>query len=437
MNTKPETNDKFSSYANTQRTLIADSGQTSRAVIASQLSSMGILTSRMLLASTFDEAAEQIRSQKPKIVIADYDLGKGQGLELLQRLRQEWPDAKDLIFILVTGNSSQSAVARAAEEDVDAFLLKPFTSEVLRNTILRAALTKINPPRYLQLIDEGKKKLHENNLEEALKIFEEASKEDAQPSLALAYIGQVKLLENVFDEAEGKFSDGLGFNKIHYRCLVGLYETFMSQKRHAEAYEIIKRVSQYFPANPQRLTAVLRLAIINKSYEDVEKYYRIFTEIETRNEEMVRYICAALVVCGKHYLATRLKSRAIELFQKAAATSGGRPKIMREIVLALLEFGSARDASEFLKKVPPETRTSPDYIVSDIAVRDGLDIDPLVLDQARRLIQGGLHDAILYKVAIRRSFAAKHADAAENLLLDAEKRFPESSSLWAELKSLK
>lgn len=420
----------FEQFISDKKILIADASGGARASIAGVITSLGAKMAQITLCQSFAEAEAEIERNAPSLVIADYDFGKRCGLDLLQRQRAARPHLKESVFILVTGNTSQSAVAKAAEEDVDTYVIKPFTAGVLKASIVRAVLTRIDPPEYLQVIERGKKELAEGKIEDASKTFEFSKTLDSAPSLACFYSGQVQDIQKSLDVAEGSYSRGLEYNKIHYKCLVGLYENYMSRKRHSEAYDVIKKISHYFPANPQRLTAVLRLAIITGSYEDVERYYRIFTNIDERNEEMVKYICAALVVCGKYYLQQNFGSRAVELFQKAAITASGRTKILREIITALLDSGLAKQADEFLRRFPPESHSTPDYQAMNFLVMDQTSPRSRVIEKGRELLSKDIHDPVVYRVLIQRSLEAGLTHAVEDLVRQAVQRFPEQKTLF-------
>lgn len=427
----------FEHYIKDKKVLIADSSATARAAMARVLNEMGVKSTQILLASDFASADQAIETAKPAFIITDYDFGKRCGLELLQRQRTAKPFLKESIFVLVTGNSSQSAVARAAEEDVDTFILKPFTGEVFKASILKAVMLKIDPPEYLKVIERGKSELGAGKLDEALKTFEYSKSLDAAPALSCYYVGQTNEVKSAPDPARGSFEKGLSYNKIHYKCLVGLFENHMSKKLHTEAYEVIKRISQYFPANPQRMTTVLRLAIMTKSYEDVERYYRIFSNIDERNEEMIRYVCAALVVCGKYYLHQNFNSRALELFQKAAITASGRTKILREIISALLEFNLTTQAEEYLKRFPPDSQSQVDYLSMQYLVADRTNPRSIVIDKGRELIGKNMHDPAIYKVLIRRSAEAGLEHAVGDLVQAAAQKFPDQKEAFESLAKAK
>jgi CheY-like chemotaxis protein len=422
----------FKAYAGQQRIVVADASSVSRVAISSTLSSLGALTSNISLANTFAEAEKMIASEKPRIVIADYDIGKQRGLDLLQKQRAQQPESKDCLFILVTGNTSQTAVARAAEEDVDTYILKPFSLETLKMNVLKAAILKLKPSPYLKVIEAGKELLTAGKIDEALVQFETAKKLNPTPALACFYIGQAQLMKKAVEAAEGSYNTGLIYNKIHYKCLVGLFDVFMSRNMHKEAYEVIRKISHYFPANPTRMTQVLRLAILTKSYDDVEKYYQIFTTLDDRNEEMIKYICAALVVCGKHYLHKRLGSRARQLFAKAITTASGRTRVLRDVILSLLEFDRIEDANEFLKKFPMDTHSGTDYLTMKLLLLDRSEAGALALNEAKELIKNGIEDPLIYRVLIRRHSESGSSSGAEEYFNAAQKKFPEYKEQFSE-----
>lgn len=425
----------FQKYISTRKILIADPGAAARSGLFKVFQELGAKSNQITLVNSFKQAQEQMEQVKPHIVVAEYDLERRCGLDLLQTQRQNQPEtSKDTLFIVATSNTSQSAVARAAEEDIDAYILKPFTVEVVRKTIMKAALAKIKPPEYVQKIEAGKKLLAAEDLDGAEALFKEAYELDPAPALACFYIGQVKQLREIRAQAKGSYSKGLEFNKIHYKCLVGLYELMVEQKEFADAYEVVKKVSQYFPANPKRLAEVLRLAIVNGKYEDVEKYYAIFCNIDDRDETLIKYICAALVVCGRFYLGSKHKTRALELFQKAAATSAGRTKILKEIVQALLDFDLGKEAGQFLQKFPPETQSSDDYLLLQFRVLNAQGNKSQIIERGRDLINRGVSDEHLYYIMLERSIEAKLMGAVETLYYHAIEKFPHRKADFEKLK---
>jgi CheY-like chemotaxis protein len=414
----------FQKFIATRKILIADESSSARSGVFAIFSKLGVKPFQISLASSLPDAEAEIIKSKPDIVIAEFNFGKHCGLDLLQRQRANNPDVKKSIFLLLTSNSSQSAVARAAEEDCDAFILKPFTPEVFRNTLIRAALLKANPPEYFTCIEAGKAKIALKDFEGAEVEFKKAEKMDPQPALACYYLGQLKLLKKIMDGAQDFYEQGLGYNKIHYKCLVGLYELLMEMKMYKEAYDVVKKVSQYFPANPKRLAEVLRLAIINQSYDDVEKYYSIFCNIDERNDMLVNYICAALVVCGKYYIRSGNRARALELFQKTVATGAGRTKFLREIIQTLVESKLATEADQILKRYPPELQKDSEYLLLNFQVQNLTLAPQLVLSRGRELMAQGIESERFYEIMLERSLEVKNERMMETVLAGCVKKYP-------------
>lgn len=417
----------FKKFIEPKKVLIADPGAASRSGIFKVLRDLGAKTNNLILANTFHQAETVISSEKPHIVVAEYELGKRCGLELLQTQREQRPDeTKECIFIIITGNTSQTAVARSAEEDIDAYIIKPYTADSVRKLLIRTAISKIRPSEYYQFIEAGKKLIIEGKLKEAEDQFIKATKSDPAPALACYYIGQVKYMEKILEQAKGSYQKGLEFNKIHYKCMVGFYDLLMVQQEYDKAYDIVKKISQYFPANPKRLAEVLRLAIINGKFEDIEKYYSIFSNIDERDEILIKYVCAALVVCAKYYLNTKVAhTRSLELLRKAAVTGQGRVNILKEIILTLLEYNLVKDAKEFLKRFPVDTLNSPEFLICEFLISNKDGTTPsLIVEKGRALLAQSVLDERLHTVMIERSIESNLIDAAEGLIRDAAKKFP-------------
>jgi CheY-like chemotaxis protein len=389
------TQEALRQYLQEKRVLVVDTQPVARSVLFKLMRDLGSPPQQLILASGYDAAEAHIREQKPHVVLAEYELGSRSGLDLLREQREAAPEAtRQSLFILVTGNTSQSAVARALEEEVDAFILKPFTPSVVRNTIMNASLLKVSPPAYQLKIDAAKAEIAGGRLDEAVKLLEEARTLGPQPALACYYLAQIEQFRRLLDRAEGRYEEGLRFNHIHYKCMVGLYELQMQQGRHEEAYRIVQRISRYFPANPKRLAEVIRLAVLTGKFADIEQYYRVFTSLDLRNPELVRYTVAGLVVCAKHYLSTgTAHARAIELFERAVVNTDNRTRLLATSVIpTLLDFGLVGEAESFLTRFPPEDCFSDEFMASRFLIIAARGIDNVAFAQGRALLMKGYED---------------------------------------------
>lgn len=423
---KAQPADVLKKYLETKTVLIADSGASSRAGLFSIMKDLGAKPNNIHMVNHFEQAESFIIEKKPHVILADFDLGNRCGLDLFRSQKEQRPkEVKDCLFVIATGNGSQSAVARACEEDIDAFILKPFNVIQVRSILIKAAAQKLQPSEYHQVIEQAKSFIEKMNLDEAEALLKKAKSMDSSPTTACYYLGQVQYLRKVIDAAKGEYNQGLSFNKIHYRCLVGLYDLLMTQNDHRAAYEVVKKISQYFPANPKRLAEVLKLAIQTQQYEDIERYYALFTSLDQRDETLIRYVCAALIICSKHYISANIgHGRAIELLKKTAITAGNRTKILREIVLTLTDNGLGKDAEYFLSRFPPEYHLTDEFSVLSFLVSQTNPAHAPTPELGKKILLRGVIDDRLYKCMIEGYLRKNQLESAQDMAIDAGNKIP-------------
>jgi CheY-like chemotaxis protein len=356
-------------YLAAHAVLVVDKNSSSRSRLLKVMVDLGTKRNMVFTAGTMQEADEIMRSQKLGLVISDYEVGGGSGFDLFKIVREKFAENKDLCLILVTSNISQSAVAKAAEEDVDSFIIKPYTMQSIQENLVSTISSKIKPSPYIVKIEQGKKLLSEGLYVDAQKIFEAALTMHPKPSLAMFYLGQAQYLQSEKEQAKVKYNKGLGFNSIHFKCLIGLYDLFMKDNKYDEAYQILKKIVKYFPANPDRLSQIIRLAIITKNYEDMESFYEIFTQLDERNAQMVNYVGAGMYVSGKWYLQSGKPGPALAIFEKIAVSCSEFPKFLRAVITSLIEFDQGAKADKFLSRFHSGIMDHEDYLVSDFLVR--------------------------------------------------------------------
>ncbi len=426
MSFESSSSDQFRGFIRDKSLLIVDTSPRVLDYMSSLFRSMGALEKNISLASDFLSAKRETERQKPHVVISDYDLDSKCGLGLIHVQRKQYEaNTNSTLFILITGNSSQMAIAKAAEEEVDAYVLKPFTGGILRDTILKAAAAKTSPTEFEKKIDQGKALLHEEKLDEAYKTFDDARALHNAPALAYFYLAQVEIARNQPDKAQEKYLQGLRCNRIHYKCMTGLAEVLTERKLHADAYAVIKRLSHYFPPTPQRLTAMLKLAILTHNYEDVERCHRIFLTLEDKTDELIKYICAALVICGKYYIQKNIKSRSLDLFQRAAKIAGSGTRVLREVLMILLDLKLDQEARDFLKMFPVAARNSNDYLTVSYLVEDRFSKGPEMIVKGQELIDRGINDPTIYRILVQRALEGGLKPVAEEYVRVATEKWPE------------
>lgn len=81
------------------------------------------------------EALDFLRSygETPHLVIADWNMPRMTGIELLTEVRTA---GLDIAFLLLTGRADRESVIEAKQQGVSAYLKKPFSAEQLRTKLI-------------------------------------------------------------------------------------------------------------------------------------------------------------------------------------------------------------------------------------------------------------------------------------------------------------
>ena len=414
-------------YLSTSPILILDSTSTARVTLASHLVKLGAQRNNMALVGSLDEARASVAKHKHKIIFSDYMIGKHSGIDFIQEQKARFAaeNIKDSLCILLTANAAQSTAARAAEEDVDHFVIKPYRVDLLKKVLFESIQIRLSPSPYLKLIEQGKQLLDQNNNDLAETIFIGALEKDPKPTLALYYLAQAQERKNKLIEAEQSYRQALGLNMIHYKCLSGLHELLRGQKRHIESYDTVKRIVNYFPANSTRLANVLRTAIVIDRFDDMEWYYKIFLNTDERSDELTRYMCSALVITGKHYLNQKTKVKALELFESAAVSAAGRTKFILYIVETLVDFEMPSEATRFLSRLVTIDHASPDCLAAEFLISTLTKplVDAVYL--GRKAIRAGVQIPSVHKKLISLSVTGGYLDSAQELSKEACALWPD------------
>lgn len=403
--------------------LIVDKSSASRRRLVKTFVDFGAKRNQLHSVGHADEAKEVINEIKPKLVISDYHLNGGSGFDLFRMYKEKYPEVES-IHILITSNISQAAVAKAAEEDVDAFIIKPYNVSSLEKNLISTVYAKLSPSEYILVIEEGKKELYQEKYEEALVLFEKAISLNPKPSLAYFYHGQAKYFLSLNKEATTDYKTGLSFNHIHYKCQVGLYEIFVKEEKFKEAYEVVRNIARYFPANPNRLAEVIRLSIMTKNYEDINDYYQIFCELEERTENIINHICSGMYVLGKYYFLENEFDKGKEVFEKIAISCQGMTKFLRATISLLIEYGHKEEARLIFKRFPAGTLGKEDHQISSYLVLENETSNAEKINLALNLVNANIHDPQVYKSLLRAMKEEKYEDKIEEFYTFASSKWP-------------
>ena len=112
--------------------LVVDDQQTMRSLVRTGLQELGF---RDIKEAPDGEAGlRAMLTNKVHLVISDYNMPKLDGLGLLRAIRAHPPIQKTAV-IMLTGRADRDLVQRAVQFGVNNYLVKPFTTQTLKDKI--------------------------------------------------------------------------------------------------------------------------------------------------------------------------------------------------------------------------------------------------------------------------------------------------------------
>lgn len=331
------------SFYSQVKVLIADSTIGSRVAIRQSLMELGVSANRIQCVKTLAEAKSAMLESSPSLVIADYKLSDGLSTELLKMNIK-------ILFLLLSSNNSKAAIGKAVEEEVDSFLFKPYCLNDFKSAIESLAKKWKNPDPFEEHLAEGSKLLDSGLIDEAEARFICARDNPKTRTRACAYLGQIEKIRQNYPSAERSFEEGLKNNQTHFRCLLGLHETYYQQQRYEDAYRVLKELVTHFPESPERLVSAVNLAVRTEEVKDIETYYNVFNLLTQQTEESIRYLCSALSVVGHYYLKRKNMVQAMLSFERALVVSRKDEKYVNYIRQKMSDLGLEKELDRLLTK---------------------------------------------------------------------------------------
>ena len=416
---------QFSSSLKDLRFLIADPSS-SRKSFRALLSLFRVKPHQIDVVDNYQHAVDLLKKNRANVIFADYSLGGNNCFELIQMQQDLVPPEQIRGFFLATSQDSNSMVSSAADESVDAILVKPFTFGIIKEKFVEILTQKIQPSPYVKAIEQGRGLLKAEKYEDAIQIFINAQGLDKAPALACACAGEVLQKLKRHPEAVANFQQGLSHNETHFRCLLGMVTSLMELQEFERAYAVGRTLIEHHTVPMKRIPELIRLSILNKKFEDVVDFYETTNSMNEVDANLSASLSAGLVICGMHFLRRADNANAISAFRKAEVACKQDPKILKRILQALVTAGLEAEMKAFLSRVPPEVQDSPEIRLAELAFLERSDSPHRTLETALRLIKENLKDEKLFETAIRISVQLNRKETLiQDLVWKAVQLFPE------------
>jgi tetratricopeptide (TPR) repeat protein len=340
--------------------LVAEDMQTMRLILAQALRQAGFLNVER--AADGEEALKSMQRHGCGLALVDWNMPRMDGLELLDRVRSD-PRLKDLVFIMVTAETLDIKVIRAAEEKQDAYLTKPISPEKLsrrldlilerRLTTARALLLEVqgrkdqavdaflaasqNRPRaFWPLFGLGGLLSRLGRWDEAEQCYNRILELDSTASAALVEMGSLRKSQGRIAEARMLFEKALRESPRFYKAYDSMALALLEDNDAAGAVEVLNQaMAQQGTENANRQEMMGRLQMELERYPEAESAYRKAIKLKPLQHQVENnmQLGRALMGQGRH-------QEAAEAFNYAARESASNER-KEDRLEAILSAGVA------------------------------------------------------------------------------------------------
>jgi DNA-binding NarL/FixJ family response regulator/uncharacterized protein Yka (UPF0111/DUF47 family) len=422
----------FEKYLKNKRILILDKSNSVRSLIEKALIRMGAQEINISSFKNYENALNNIQTTNPHIVVADFSIHDKFGLDLLPYTKNNDISIFEKIFMVVTENSDDSSVADAAEEEVDGYLLKPFSAEIYIAYLRKIIHRKLNPSTYTKTILAGKAALAEGNFTQAISLFEQAILETDTPTVAMYYLGHIAYMNDDLPKALSCYKRALSVTPLHFKSLLGEFLIYLEQKNNETAYEKIQFISRYYPLSPQLLKFALLLCITNYDYDEVERYFDRYMKLERKPDDLKRVVSQSLLASGIHLLKKNETKEAVGFFLKGAIINGRTPEYLNKVVDILLKNKLIKEAEQYIGMFDDDDLGSTLYKQLLFTINAEKHTYDKVLEEGRQLINDEEASPEVFLKVLKILKTTENDRMLENIAFKAMEQFPDQRSKFKE-----
>ena len=414
-------------YIGHRNIAVIDPVSLSRTSIVSSLTEMGLPIGQILSITTYEKAwaeLSELESDKtPILCFIDYQLGPKFGIELIQNLKEENLAYDDTLFIVTTGDAKDVSVFQAIEEDVDGFLIKPFAKNALVDKFIKVVSSQLKSSTYKESLKMAHRQMRQEDFQGVVDTLEPAIDLHPRPSQACAYLGRASMGLGQWPQAKNWFVQGLSFNKINLRCLLGYSDLLEIQKDYENSFKVYQRVMDTFPLTPDRLKKAIRLIIRVGAFHNILDYHRRFLEFENRDTDLVEVMTAGLIVASEYHWQNQNGPVARELLQVAQKTADTSLKQQKRIASLANEY----KMPDLIKKIMLEIEASDistDYQV--VKILSWLNSEPKlkIIGEIKKLFERDIKDPELYSLIIGLLWDENKTEDAKDFAYEGAKIYP-------------
>tara|TARA_Y100000590_G_scaffold348813_1_gene400033 strand:- start:2511 stop:3773 length:1263 start_codon:yes stop_codon:yes gene_type:complete len=394
--------------------------------MAKVMSRLKIPPIQVLTASSCKEALQFIHEKTPEIIISEYEFKDGTGIDLLPHHIQNNKNSLKRIFILTTRVNIPLVGCLAAENEVDAFVPKPFTAESMQNELMYLIEDKSKMNEYKKLVASARESIVLGDFETAHSLLDQ-SLDVTHEGLEAHYLKGVAYKKQGDPlSAEKSFKAALDFNHYHYRTMVALFDIYFENEKFNDCSELRKRMEKIYPLSPPRVKELSFLALRDKNYELLSHYFEFYEQWSGKTKDAGKALGNGLLEYGKLLMKQKKFREGVSKFRQAEVASEADPMIVTQILSTMVSYGLKDEVKGMSSRVSQS-------ILESFEVKKSESIDFFIrgeyghsLKLGLSLLKDGHKDPLLFQLVIMGSLSLNRRETViEDLIEQATQAYPD------------
>lgn len=319
--------------------LVVEDERNMRKTLRSMLGSIGF--KNVLEADDGDTAINVLKSEKVKIVICDWIMPRMPGVELLRAMKEskKW---RTIPFVMITSEISNAQVAKIAEEEVAAYIIKPFIAETLQLKIQSILQKMVKPSELESLLKTGQRYKEDGQYKKALNDFKKARGIKPKSARILCAIAESYEFLGQEKKAEESYREAISYNPQYLKAQQGIGNFFVKHGENEKAMKFFQRAASISPNNSQRQLAISQIHVKNGNMKQAAQAADAAIKSDPKNAKIQ-------AEAGEMFLECGMAEKAAETFKNSLALNED-VHVYNRLGIALRRKKKYKEAIETYKK---------------------------------------------------------------------------------------
>ena len=238
------------------------------------------------------EAFNILKKEPVDLVMLDYNMPEMTGGQLLGMIRADRV-LRDLSVIMVTAEQSMDYVAEIGEAEVDAYIIKPITMQLLDEKIRFVIDKANNPPPMIYHLKLARDFEEQGDLDMAIEQAKIAVEANPNATRPIRETGYYYYMKQDFKEAENWLLKAADMNKLDVFAFHHLGEIYLKKKDVEKAAYYLEKAMKISPRHLERGInfgkTLVRMKMVSKAKQVFEKTLNLAERRSELREEIAEF----------------------------------------------------------------------------------------------------------------------------------------------------